>query len=280
MHMRDFKRLYVILSAVGTSLASASTIPAQNPPAKTPATRKVQDQRYRYRLLGVYDEMTGDPVEGVQVQDILTGTSAQTTTTGTVSLFFLPDGGSMVRLRKVGYELQTFAVAISPVDTAPITVVLKRVVALPTVMVKDSASSYVSGMLQGAEARMKSHSGGYFMDETELRKWDHATLREAVVSHMPGLTTVSDRYGHVYLGSTRTACVRALSCRQTNCYVTVYQDGVKIYDPRTSDATQRPDVSRMTTTDYAIVEFYPSTTTAPPEYSGACGVLLLWTRER
>ena len=278
--MRNVIRLCAIALTAGVSLAIGTTIAAQNPPAKPPATQKAQDQRYRYRLLGVYDEATGDPVEGVEVRDILTGVSAQTTNTGTVSLFFVPDGGSMIRLRKVGYELQTFAVAISPADTAPITVVLKRAVQLPTVMVKDSVSPYLSTRLQDAEARLKSHSGGHFIDEAEMRKWDNSTLRDAITAHMPGVMMTTGQHGESYLVTTRTQCVRALSCRAANCFVTIYQDGVKVFDPATSGSAQRLDFNHLTTTDYAIAEYYPSTAVAPPEYQGACGVLLLWTRER
>jgi hypothetical protein len=69
---------------------------------------------YRGRLLGVYDGETGNPVEGVRVSDVLSGTSAMTTATGTVSLAFVPDGGGLVRLQRLGYETQTTFVSISP----------------------------------------------------------------------------------------------------------------------------------------------------------------------
>lgn len=81
---------------------------------------------YRFRLLGTYDLTTGDPLADVAVTDTLTGLSARTTTTGTVSLFFLPEGTRAVRLQHAGFRDTTISVTISPSDTLPLTLVLTR----------------------------------------------------------------------------------------------------------------------------------------------------------
>jgi hypothetical protein len=119
----------------------ATTVPArsQTPPPRAKPDTLARPNAYRFRVLGVFDDQTGDPVEGVEVADMLSGNSSLATRTGTVSLLFLPDGGSLVRLRKIGFESQTFPVSISPADTAPITIVLTRATQLPTVVVNDSA---------------------------------------------------------------------------------------------------------------------------------------------
>ena len=74
----------------------------------------------------MYDGETGDPIEGAWVIDMTTGTKARPTSTGTVSLAFLPEGGSPVRIVKDGYEDLTLAVEISPEQLAPLTLVMVK----------------------------------------------------------------------------------------------------------------------------------------------------------
>jgi Carboxypeptidase regulatory-like domain len=81
---------------------------------------------YRSRLLGVYDSISGDPLMGADVVHVETGTFATTTSTGTVSLAFLPEGTSTIKIRKPGYADLTMEVSISPHDTIPLTVVVSK----------------------------------------------------------------------------------------------------------------------------------------------------------
>jgi hypothetical protein len=82
---------------------------------------------YRNRIVGLFDDFTGDPIVGAEVADSTSGTFAVTTTTGTVSLAFLPDGLSTLRIRKAGYVELHMPVVISPRDTIPLTVTLTRI---------------------------------------------------------------------------------------------------------------------------------------------------------
>jgi hypothetical protein len=81
-------------------------------------------QLHQNRLLGVYDERTGEPVIDAHVVDVATGTFARTSSTGTVSLGFLPEGSWSLEIRRAGYADLKLNVAISPRDTMPLTLVL------------------------------------------------------------------------------------------------------------------------------------------------------------
>jgi hypothetical protein len=81
---------------------------------------------HRYRLLGVYDIDTGEAIEGADVIDMTTGVRARTTATGTVTLSFLPEGASPIRIVKPGYDELTMAVEISAATTLPLTLVLTK----------------------------------------------------------------------------------------------------------------------------------------------------------
>ena len=221
---------------------------------------------HRARVLGVFDADDGTPIEGAQVTDLLSGTFALTTRTGTVSLVFLPEGGSLVRIRKVGYLPTTMMAAISPADTVPITVLLTRTVPmLPTVVTKDSAPGYPCMRLCAFEERRRA-GFGHFIDEAELRKNDSYPL-SSILPRLPGLFI---KKGHAY--SSRV--------KGSDCAVTIYVNGVP---------SGETDVSKMPINEYAGVEFYAGPATAPAQYnatghagrSGAtCGIMLLWTRER
>ena len=82
--------------------------------------------RYRFRLVGIFDGATGDPLDGVEVRDSTSGLHALTTKTGTASLFFVPEGAATITFHRAEYRDTTIAITISPSDTLPITLTLSR----------------------------------------------------------------------------------------------------------------------------------------------------------
>ena len=109
----------------GTFVPKASTA-ALVEVAPAPAADAAPLAPYRLRIIGVFDDETGKPVEGVEVVDARTGWKVRTTDTGTATLSFLGEGANTVRLVHPAYRAVELPVTIAPADTVPITTTLTR----------------------------------------------------------------------------------------------------------------------------------------------------------
>jgi hypothetical protein len=230
---------------------------------------------YRARLLGVFSAQTGEPIEGADVVDMFSKTKAVTTKTGTVSLAFLPDSGSLVRISKIGYRPTTMVVAISPADTVPITVVLEAIATtLPTVVTKETARPYVSPGMQQFDNRRRHNAFGQFLTEEHLRKNDNRTMTNVIRS--AGVQVLCGRTGKpCYAVSNRQVSKSGLS-GAGGCTFDVYLDGALLY-------RDNADLEMMQVNALGGVEIYKGAAAIPSEYNmtgSSCGVLLLWSRER
>ena len=126
---------------------------------------------------------------------------------------------------------------------------------------------------------------GRFVTEDQFRKDDGKPLAEILVEHIPGILRTNGPHGETYIVSSRKPCAgNALTgCRQPNCYVSVIQDGVRVYDVALTRGAQPIDFARTDGLNLAAAEYYAGGAASPPEYnttSQGCGVLVLWTRER
>jgi hypothetical protein len=81
---------------------------------------------YRYRLLGVFDQDTGEPIAGAHVTEAKSGDYLTTTPTGTVSLIFLPEGSSLLKITRQGYQELDLSVDIGPNATTALTLLMKK----------------------------------------------------------------------------------------------------------------------------------------------------------
>jgi hypothetical protein len=271
-------RTLVLLAAM---ILSATPAVAQD----TAAAPRV----FRGRIVGVFDETTGEPIEGAEVRNMLNGMSSLTTATGTLSLFFVDTTGGMISIRKVGYEPQTMVVSNSVRDSTGLTVVMRRTAqTLPTVVTKakgeDSVPHYISPALRGFEERRKA-GFGRFVTEADLRKRDNSRLSEVIRALVPGAAMVPGPGSAVLLTGHRAGGSGGRAMQPGRCYVTVYVDGAMIYSltqgpPATNPP---PDFSAMMADTYAGIEFYAGGASVPVQYNktdAGCGTLLLWTRER
>jgi hypothetical protein len=265
----------VVLVCIGNGIAAAAQSPQTASAAVVPA--------HRARVLGVFDETSGSAVEGVRVLDLATGASALTTVTGTVGLVYLQEGGSLVRLQKIGYEPQTMLVAIGPSDTSSITVIMRRVTELPTVVSKSAApSQYLSPALRGFEERKRQRVSGVFIDDSILRRDEGRRLADLLRSR----ANVSIREGQ----AGATFLLQSPRC-SAGGPPQVYLDGVPLGGPMSTSARRgndKPnalpfDLSQFDLSTLTAVEYYADSDIMPIEFahtSERCGALFLWTRER
>lgn len=236
-----------------------------------------QTAAYRNRLLGVYDGQTGSPIEGAEVVDRMQKMTAKTTATGTVTLVFLPDGGSLVHVQKIGYQPKDMFVAISPADTVPVMVLLEPVATvLPTMVTRDTARKYLSPALNAFEERRKTNVGGHFITEAELRKSDNRKMTD-VARSLPGMQLRCGKPGGPRASECWPVSFRSQSKYAIlggECAVDIYVDGVPYSDN---------DLNKFIVAEYAAIEYYAGAASVPPQFNqtgSTCGVLLFWTRER
>ncbi len=278
---RCFWRSLCLLLTLPLTLTVARVAAAQQP---ADSQSRAAAPTYRFRMLGVYDDATGKPVDSVRVTDVLSGTFAMTGDAGIVSLFFLPEGVSLVRIQKLGYEVQMHPVTIGPGDTLPITLVVRRVTQLDKVVTTAAgAPTYISPGLRGFMERKKIENG-YFLDEHDLRRNDGRPLGN-VLKMKPAVNIVYASGSAMYLMK---------SPRCTNGGPPqVYLDGVQLGgDPPPppprgskvqSTAVMPFDLSQFQVSELAAVEWYPGGEMVPIQFahtSERCGALMLWTRER
>jgi hypothetical protein len=225
-------------------------------PTKVPLPVRADTTRHTgtvWKILGVFDDQ--GPIDSVEVRDIITGTHALTTNTGTVALSFLSrPAGTRILLRKIGYNAFDTTVTTGPADTVPLIIVMTRTAAtaLPTVVTSARATS-LSSKLREFEERVSSGSGARFITPGQMRKEpDGRRLAELLLSH------------GIRPGSRGQSMGR--------CRVAVYQNGVLL-----SGADQGVKDAK----DLDAVEYYAGSAQVPQQFAGAgasCGVIVYWTR--
>lgn len=236
------------LAATARAQASDST--------KATAAREIRlPSNAHGRLLGVYSATTGDPLEGVEVWDLIAKSYTVTSSTGTVSLGFAKSqhDSSVIWLRKIGYQDSTILVMTGPVDTIPITFMMERVDELAPIVTTAVGAKNTPQVIRGIEERIALGQGKFITPADLRQEPDGRQLGELLAAKGIDLTR------------------RTQKTMMTTCRVQVYLDGNRSsLDPRAS------------VSDYEAVEFYSGPATVPSQFksNAACGVLLLWTRIR
>jgi hypothetical protein len=111
-------------------IGSPSVAAAQADPAHAHAAAATPPDsghaRVRLRVVGVFDAETGLPIESADVSDHLSGLTSRTTKTGTVAVFLSDTNGTLLRIKKVGYQASTVLLSTTLADTTPVTVTMLR----------------------------------------------------------------------------------------------------------------------------------------------------------
>jgi hypothetical protein len=238
------------------------------------------------RLVGVFDLDTGQPIDGARVLDLRTGWSALTTSTGTLSLFFVDTAGTLIRIAKLGYEPQSFFVANAVTDTAGITVLLKTTgQSLPAVVTNAKAAPTPMGKLAGFEERRRAGLG-HFLTEDILMKNENRRLSEIfglvggakVVQGSTNAAWIASNHGPPLHPFQLSEFDRRRGAKQGVCYAAVVLDGVFVFSANPGETLW--DINSLQPGSIAGIEVYSSATT-PSQYGGtrtACGLVMIWTK--
>jgi hypothetical protein len=227
------------------------------------------------RIVGVFDFDTGEPVMGAKVLDMRTGWSAVTTSTGTLSLFFVDTAGSLMQVGKLGYESQRFYVANSVADTAGITVLLKASgQSLPTVVTRARGSRGPADTLRVLELN------GFYERRNTTGAPPSAFLtseRIEKLSLLKYLSTISGRNvcaTNLYVNGVRVAMPNLVT---PNPPMRGKRAATVIVAPPQRDGVD----ALLTPSEVLGVEMY-KTGDIPAEFNapqaGRCGATVIWTK--
>lgn len=218
-------------------------------------------------------DSSGHELSGAEVQLSGMPRAVLTNSRGGFRIDGLPQGRYAIAIRHIGFRPLTDTIEITAGQRLEREFVMEeRAQELDSVRVSAPETRYISPNLRGFEERRKAGRGGYFITDSILRRNDERNIGGVVAANAPGVVIVSAQ-GYTYLASSR---------KGQPCWVSVYLDGVRIYD-RTMGLINRPDFNRFAVREYAAVEFYPGDASLPLQFSNRssdCGTLLLWTRER
>ena len=226
------------------------------------------------RILGVFDALSGEPIDGVEVFDMLSKSSALTTTTGTVALSFVDSGGSIIRLRKLGYEAQLLTVS-NRADDVPITAVLRRSgVVLPTVTTKAARTRGPADTVRRLELNgfydRRDHSGAapmaFVMGERiqNMLTFDDFQSFTGRPVCTENLYVDGVRVSNAPIGPIDPQTGKRIPPRNLKKHIVD-----QILDPRTVLAIENYRVSE-TPVEYNL--------TKPAGAANACGATLIWTK--
>ncbi|HEX5438924.1 MAG TPA: TonB-dependent receptor, partial [Gemmatimonadaceae bacterium] len=224
----------------------------------------------------VFDDQSGTGVAGAQASLPALARSATTDSHGVFHLDSLPAGHYLLTIRRLGFTPWQDSVALLAGERTTRVVMLGGTVAVLDTIKVMAARRYISPQLRGFEERRLRAASGYFVSDSVLRQQESLPLADVLRRRIPGINIVESGHGIYLVQSNRCSRLGPAAAGAPDVYV----DGV----PWPHPAPRAPiDLSQFNVSELAGVEYYPDQNAAPMQYGGtssACGVLLLWTRER
>lgn len=234
-----------------------------------PGRAHAQVTRAGAALSGRVLDSIGWPIEGADIV-VLTLTT-RSNALGDFHLLNIPAGTHDVRVRRVGFEPVTLQTTFSAGETLLQRFILRRVVALDSVVITGRKSP-----IPEFEER-RARGGGHFITREELEKSPGRKMSD-VLRGVPGLRvgTNSNNRSEAFAFNSRGAITMLAS--NPKCYVPVYIDDVAVYS---GDLQSPYNLNLLSAHEIEGVEYYQGGASIPAKYNrtgSACSVLLIWTR--
>jgi hypothetical protein len=234
----------------------------------------------------VRNDSTGAPIPGVEV--LLNGTPHTTTTNaqGRYILAGLPAGTYQAFFRLIGHLPVRVDVRLTAGDTTRAnTTLIQSEVVLDPIVVTGAPSLRGVGMGREALEERRRLGFGRFIDAEALRRYDTHLHLDDVLRRDSGAEV------HLMKLDGFSARVAFHPARRDiegrlNCIMSVYYNGVQVgvggvLGPFGSGNLKPIDLRMYNLSGLDAIEVYRSAAEVPAEYggaSGACGVILLWSR--
>jgi hypothetical protein len=271
MSIKPGRRIGYSTLALGFAATIAATTAAMALGAQSPSA--ALSERVG-RIVGVFDETSGKPIEGAQIRDLASGSWAATTATGTVDLFFVKASTVLIRITKLGYEPLTLPVDNSAESSLPLTLTLK------------ATAQPIDGMVTTAVRRR-----GPADTVRKLEMIGFYDRRQASGAPASAFVT-QDKIERLTLLSDLPKVTGRPICTEN-----LYIDGVRVDVPRLTgpkpglrgQAIVAPPLkdgldALLGTYDVLAIELYRVADTPSqfnktrPQNTGACGTTLIWTK--
>lgn len=276
MSLKDTLRFGSLICALAVSSLAAQTATTRD---STPP---------KLRIIGVYNARSGDPIPGVVVRDLFTGSSAITTVSGLARLDFVAFKGNaaIVELQKLGFEAKQ--IMLTRGDTTPVTELMNPATTLAPVVTKERyLITHDPGLYDGFEMRCQEKLVTCFNPES-IASRPVANIADFLIKAV-GVTLGGCGGGTGKWMANRSGLCNSVAMHPTvippsycfpNFFIDGYQCDVRMGSPIDSIPGKAPK-GAFTPSNVKAIEVYPSDKPRPMRFMGTdytCGAVVIWTK--